>query len=177
MNHILDILESERKKKLPDLRPGDLIKVHQKIREGGKERVAIFEGRVIAMRGGKGLNGTFTVRKIAEGVGVEKTFPWYLPTLVKIERLKSAKVKRAKLYYLREFQAKKLKRLKERKAASVWEKMIPELPLKETEEAKKEEVVREPEKELTKEETTKQEEIESEEKKGGNSQETNRSEG
>lgn len=136
---ILDILEPEARKKLPDLRPGDKIRVHQKIKEGGKEKVSIFEGRVIAIKGGKGFDGTFTVRRIAAGVGVEKTFPWYLPSIIKIERLKRAKVKRAKLYYLRGFRAKKLKRLKEKKATGVWEGMVPETPNEEPEEKKPEE--------------------------------------
>lgn len=80
---------------------GDTIKVHQKIREGAKERVQIFEGLVIAIKGGKGVNSTFTVRKISGGVGVEKIFPKHSPNIVKVEVTKPVKVRRAKLYYVR----------------------------------------------------------------------------
>lgn len=109
------------KKNIPDLRPGDTVKVYQKIVESGKERVQIFEGIIIATNKGKGMAGSFTVRKIAVGnVGVERTYPLHTPTIVKIERLKQAKVRRAKLYYLRELQGKAA-RLKEKSAKQMWE--------------------------------------------------------
>ncbi len=113
------------KKNVPDLRSGDRVKVHQKVKEGGKERIQIFEGLVIKTQHGAGINGTFTVRRIASGVGVEKTFPLHLPSIVKIEKLKSAKVRRAKLYYVRNFagrSARRLKREKEDKAE--WEDVV-----------------------------------------------------
>ena len=97
------------KKELPEIKPGQTVKVHQKIKEAGKERIQIFEGVVISKRGGNNINATITVRKISEGVGVEKIFPIYSPTIVKIEVIKKAKVRRAKLYYLRNYK----KRLKE----------------------------------------------------------------
>jgi len=98
---------TENQEKLPDLRPGYQIKVHQKIKEGGKERTQIFEGIVIAIRN-KGENKTFTVRKISEGIGVEKIFPLYSPTIKKIEVTRKYKVRRSKLYHLRSSKARKL---------------------------------------------------------------------
>lgn len=93
---------------------GDTILVHQKIKEGGKERIQVFEGIVIARHGRKNLDASFTVRKIAAGgIGVEKVFPLHSPSILKIEKLKSAKVRRAKLYYLRFRVGKKIK-LKEK---------------------------------------------------------------
>ena len=89
-------------KQLPDFKPGYSVKVHQRIREGGKERVQMFEGLVIAKKGGKGVNGTFTVRKISYGVGVERIFPLHSPNVVKVEVLKTPIVRKAKLYYTRE---------------------------------------------------------------------------
>jgi len=100
-------------KKLPEIRPGDTVRVHQRIKEGDKERVQVFEGVVIARKHGEGINATITVRKITHGVGVEKIFPLYLPTLEKIEVVRKGRVRRAKLYYLREKSAKEA-RIKER---------------------------------------------------------------
>jgi len=99
---------SKVKKDLPDIKPGNTVVVHQKIKEGKKERIQKFEGIVIARKGGTGLSATITVRKISEGVGVEKIFPLHSPTITKIEVLKKAKVRRSKLYYLRGYK-KKLK--------------------------------------------------------------------
>ena len=89
------------KKKMPVLRPGYLVRVHQKIKEGEKERVQIFEGLVIAINHGHGASKTVTVRKVVEGIGVEKIFPIYSTNIVKIEVKKTFGVRRAKLYYLR----------------------------------------------------------------------------
>lgn len=83
------------------LRPGLTLKVHQKIKEGSKTRTQVFEGLVISLKHGRGVNATMTVRKISGGIGVERTFPLHLPTVEKIEVVKTAKVRRAKLYYLR----------------------------------------------------------------------------
>jgi len=102
---------TESQEKLPDLRPGYEIKVHQKIKEGGKERIQIFEGIVIALRN-KGQGKTFTVRKISEGIGVEKIFPLFSPTIKKIEVIRKFKVNRSKLYFLRSSKAKKLKEVR-----------------------------------------------------------------
>lgn len=109
------------KKNIPDLSAGDTVKVYQKILESGKERIQIFEGVVIALNKGKGIAGSFTVRKIAIGnIGVERTYPLHTPTIVKVERLKSASVRRAKLYYLRDLEGKAA-RLKEKTDKMMWE--------------------------------------------------------
>lgn len=97
-------------KQAPELQPGWTVKVFQKIKEAGKERVAQFEGIVIAKKHGNETGGTFTVRKIISGVGVEKIFPVYSPTIEKIEILKKAKVRRSKLYYLRHKSKKEIRR-------------------------------------------------------------------
>lgn len=110
--------KNKEKEKIFEIKPGYLVRVHQKIKETDakgkiKERIQVFEGIVIARRGGKTPGATFTVRKIAaDGVGVEKIFPLYLPSIEKIEVVKKYKVRRAKLYYLRDYQ-KKLKEIKE----------------------------------------------------------------
>lgn len=88
-------------KKIPVIKPGDTVKVYQKIKEGDKERVQAFEGLVIAVGAGVGTNATITVRKIVEGVGVEKVIPVYSTMIEKIEVKKRSKVRRAKLYYMR----------------------------------------------------------------------------
>jgi large subunit ribosomal protein L19 len=89
-----------------DIRSGDTIRVWQKIVEKGKTRLQAFEGLVIAVKHGKEAGATFTVRKVASGVGVEKIFPLYSPMIDSIETLKRSKVRRAKLYYLRDLQGK-----------------------------------------------------------------------
>src|SRR6185295_7480097 len=86
---------------LPDFKTGYTVKVHNKIKEGGKERIQIFEGLVIARKGGNGVNATFTVRKIASGVGVERIFPLHSPNIAKLEITKSPIVRKAKIYYVR----------------------------------------------------------------------------
>ena len=90
---------------IPPFAPGDTVKVHVKVKEGEKERVQVFQGLVISRRGG-GVRETFTVRKISQGVGVERTFPVHSPVLEKIEVERHGLVRRAKLYYLRERRGK-----------------------------------------------------------------------
>jgi len=97
--------------KLPTIKPGQTIRVHQTIKEGGKERIQIFEGIIIGIKGGKSQTATFRVRKISEGIGVEKIFPLHSPTIKNIEIVKSARVRKAKLYYLRDKKAKRLKEI------------------------------------------------------------------
>ena len=94
----------------PDIRPGMTVKVHQKIKEGNKSRVQIFEGMVIARKHGAGVNATITVRKVIGGIGVERIFPLHLPTVEKFEVVKTSKVRRAKLYYLRGKSAKETRK-------------------------------------------------------------------
>ncbi|MDK7187168.1 50S ribosomal protein L19 [Facklamia hominis] len=97
---------------IPDFRPGDSVKVHALIVEGERERVQIFEGLVIKRRGA-GISETYTVRKISNGVGVERTFPVHSPRVAKIEVTRKGKVRRAKLYYIRALSGKAA-RIKER---------------------------------------------------------------
>ncbi|NQW04502.1 MAG: 50S ribosomal protein L19 [Acidobacteria bacterium] len=97
----------------PEIRSGDTLRVHVKVREGEKERIQIFEGIVIGMHRG-GSNASFTVRKVSFGQGVERIFPLHSPTIDKIEVVRSAVVRRAKLYYLRELRGKAA-RMKEKR--------------------------------------------------------------
>ena len=97
------------KKDLPNLRPGDTVRVYQKIKEGDKERTQIFEGLVIARKHGQEMGSTITVRKIISGVGVERIFPLHSPVIEKIEISKKGKTRRAKLYYLRKAKGKRAK--------------------------------------------------------------------
>lgn len=90
---------------IPDFGPGDTVAVHAKVVEGDKERIQVFEG-VVIKRKGKGIDATFTVRKISQGIGVERIFPLHSPRIAKIEKLRSGKVRRAKLYYLRNLRGK-----------------------------------------------------------------------
>ena len=99
---------------IPAFRPGDNVKVHVRIKEGDRERIQIFEGLVIARRGG-GISETYTVRKISSGVGVERTFPVHSPMVAKIEVVRLGKVRRAKLNYIRNLSARAA-RIKERRA-------------------------------------------------------------
>ncbi|MBR1486388.1 MAG: 50S ribosomal protein L19 [Synergistaceae bacterium] len=98
---------------LPEFRPGDTLRVHVKIKEGTRERIQVFEGIVIAKQHG-GLDETFTVRKISNGVGVERIFPVHCPSIDKVEVTRKGKVRRAKLYYLRKLSGKAA-RIKERR--------------------------------------------------------------
>lgn len=96
---------TQMQKEMPSFSPGDTIKVHVKVREGEKERIQIFQGIVISRRGG-GPRQSFTVRKISGGVGVERIFPLYSPIIDKIEVSRHGRVRRAKLYYLRDLRGK-----------------------------------------------------------------------
>lgn len=98
----------EDRKKL-DLRSGDTVRVWQKIKEGGKTRLQSFEGLVLARKHGSQAGATFTVRKVMDGVGVEKIFPLYSPNIDKIDVLRRSKVRRAKLYYVRAKAAKEIR--------------------------------------------------------------------
>ena len=95
------ISQSSMKADKPEIRIGDYVKVGVKIREGDKERVQLFEGTVIAQKHG-GISGTFTVRRVAYGVGVERVFPIHSPNVVSVDVVRHGKVRRAKLYYLRD---------------------------------------------------------------------------
>ena len=100
MDLVKVLAEQQIKTDLPVLKIGDTVKVHQKIKEGNRERIQIFEGTIIAMKH-SGINKSVTVRPISYGVGVEKTFPVHSPNIAKFEVVRNGKVRRAKLYYLR----------------------------------------------------------------------------
>jgi len=104
MNKLAIFNQTQLKKEIPDIRPGDIVRVSSKLAEKtkrGAERTQVFEGVVIAKKHGKGINATFTVRKISDGIGVERIFPLHSPSIIKIELVKRSKVRRAKLYYIR----------------------------------------------------------------------------
>ncbi|MBD8031731.1 MULTISPECIES: 50S ribosomal protein L19 [Solibacillus] len=104
-NIITEITKDQLRSDLPSFKPGDTVKVHVKIVEGTRERIQLFEGVVIKRRGG-GISETFTVRKISYGVGVERTFPVHTPKIANLEVVRKGKVRRAKLYYLRNLRGK-----------------------------------------------------------------------
>lgn len=111
----------QSKSKFPEIHPGDIIRVHQKIKEGDKERIQVFEGIVIKTHGRVGPNASFTVRKVASGVGVERTYPVQSPNIAKIEFKKGSQVRRAKLYYLRGLSGRSLKMKDKKIDREVWE--------------------------------------------------------
>ncbi|NNV05040.1 50S ribosomal protein L19 [Geobacillus sp. C56-T2] len=115
MHHLIQKITKEQlRTDLPDFRPGDTVRVHVKVVEGNRERIQVFEGVVIKRRGA-GISETFTVRKVSYGVGVERTFPVHTPKIAKLEVVRRGKVRRAKLYYLRELRGKAA-RIKEKTA-------------------------------------------------------------
>jgi len=101
MDIIKSIEHEQLKNKIPDLKIGDTVRVHQRIKEGNRERIQVFEGIIIKKQGG-GVNATFTVRRVAYGVGTEKTFLVHSPMVEKVEVVRVGKARRAKLYYLRD---------------------------------------------------------------------------
>ena len=105
---IAKITESQLRNDIPDFRAGDSVRVHARIVEGSRERIQIFEGVVIKRRG-EGISETYTVRKISNGIGVERTFPLHSPRIDKVEVVRKGHVRRAKLYYLRDRQGKAAK--------------------------------------------------------------------
>ena len=101
MNLLQAFTNEQLKTEVPVIRIGDTVRIHNKIVEGTKERIQLFEGTVIAKHGG-GISETFTVRRISYGVGLEKTFPLHSPNVEKVDLVRAGKVRRAKLYYLRD---------------------------------------------------------------------------
>ncbi|MBI2123755.1 MAG: 50S ribosomal protein L19 [Candidatus Wildermuthbacteria bacterium] len=95
------------KEKTPDFQAGDIVKVYQKVKEQDKERIQVFEGVLLAKKHGKGIGGTITVRRISQGIGVERVFPLHSPLVEKIEVARKTKVRQGKLYYLRSLKGKK----------------------------------------------------------------------
>ncbi|MGB9743279.1 MAG: 50S ribosomal protein L19 [Minisyncoccales bacterium] len=132
VNHKLEMfVKNQLKNNLPEIRPGDTVMVYQKVLAPAKsagekkdkkeknstlerhKKIQVFEGQVISRKHGKGISSTITVRKIIDGIGVEKTFPLHSPIIEKIELVKRGKARRAKLYYLRQAKGKRLKLKKE----------------------------------------------------------------
>lgn len=109
---IIRAVEADYMKDIEHIQVGDFVKVHFKVKEGNRERIQIFDGTIIAIQG-KGLSESFTVRKISYGVGVERVFPRHSPKIEKVEVVRHGKVRRAKLYYLRD-RVGKASRVKER---------------------------------------------------------------
>ena len=149
MDIIKSIEHEQLKNKIPELKIGDTVRVHVRIKEGNKERIQVFEGIIIKKQGG-GVNATFTVRRISYGVGVEKTFLIHSPLVEKVEVVRVGKARRAKLYYLRDRVGKAAKTKEkvgariETKEITIKEELVPgESDIQETEE-----MVEAPEEEL-----------------------------
>lgn len=135
MRAIHSPVDIEARKKL-DIRPGDTVKVTQKIKEGDKTRLQAFEGLVLSVKHGREAGSTFTVRKVTSGVGVEKIFPRYSPMIEKIEIVRRAKVRRAKLYFIREKASREIKRQMRNLRvieAEVTEEVLDQEPIEKTE--------------------------------------------
>jgi large subunit ribosomal protein L19 len=110
----MELVEQSQLTTRPEMKAGDTVRVHVKVREGDKERIQIFEGVVISLRRG-GVRASFTVRKVSFGQGVERIFPLHSPSIAKVDVVRSARVRRAKLYYLRHLKGKAA-RMKETRA-------------------------------------------------------------
>lgn len=118
-NALMASLQPETKEGFPDISPGDTVRIHQRIVEGRNERIQVFQGVVVAIRGGNTAGATYTVRRTgAHGVGVERTYPLYSKNVDKVEVLRKAKVRRAQLYYLRNLSGKAA-RLREKRFLQV----------------------------------------------------------
>lgn len=135
MNLLQTIQSKYIKKSIPSLQSGDVVRIHEKIKEGKKERIQVFEGMIIAIRGGKSLNATFSVRKISFGIGVEKIFPLHSPKIIKIEIIRKIRSRKSKLYYLRNLTQKQIQKRSELAKYVSWED---ERAKQEEEELKKE---------------------------------------
>jgi len=126
-NLIAQFEQKQRKTTIPDVRPGETVKVHYRIRESNKERIQIFEGLVIGTKGTKSLQGSFTVRKVVDGIGVERTFPLHSPWVTKVERVKSGKVRRAKLNFVRQYALSRKFKLRDKGVeGTIWEDVVKE---------------------------------------------------
>lgn len=126
-NLITNFENSQLKTSVPDVRPGETVRVHYKIKEGNKERIQIFEGLVIGTKAAKSLQASFTVRKVVDGVGVERTFPLHSPWVTKVERVKSGKVRRAKLNFVRKYALSRKFKLRDKGIeGTIWEEVAKE---------------------------------------------------
>lgn len=135
INPMISLVESKHlKKNVPVLKSGDVVRVHQRIVEAGKARIQIFEGLIISVSGSRGMDGSFTVRRIASGVGVERVYPLHSPKVAKIERVKSSRVRRAKIYYIRELTGRKARLRADSYESESWEEgLAVDEPVKEDE--------------------------------------------
>lgn len=124
--NISDLTKKFTKKNIPDLKPGDTVRISFKITEGSKTRIQPFEGLVIATKHGKGLDGSVKVRRVNGGIGVERTFPLHSPLIVKFEKVKSYNPKRSKLYFVRDLVGKKRQKVAEKKEYAMWEEAMGE---------------------------------------------------
>lgn len=147
MKQIKELIQPFLKKKIPDVLPGDTVKVYQKFKEmpkkgqEAKEKIQVFEGIVIAKKHGKEIGATITVRKVIGGVGVERIFPIHLPSIEKIEVLRRSKTRRAKLYYLRTAKGKRARLKKKDFIEAIAEEPKKEVKIKEkTEVSEKKEI-------------------------------------
>jgi large subunit ribosomal protein L19 len=144
---LIQEVTKDQLKNIPEIKAGMHVRVHEKVKEKDRERIQIFEGIVLAKKHGKGINATFTVRKVVDGIGVEKTWPLHSPMIEKIEIIKTPRVRRAKLYFLRHLSPTKI-----RKKLSVFESVVTEQETLTTENAivnnneKAEQDIKEPEK-------------------------------
>ena len=120
MDKVQQYLKPYMRTNTPSLRAGDVVRVHERIKEGDRERIQIFEGLVISCKHGKTLGGMFAVRKISHGVGVERTFPIHSPRIQKIEIVRHEKVRRAKLYYVRALVGAKAKKRRTKPIAQMF---------------------------------------------------------
>lgn len=134
--NLKELTQQFGKKNIPQIKPGDTLKVSFKITEGNKTRLQTFEGICISVKHGQSLNGSFTLRKISSGVGVERVFPLHSPLISKIEKTKSRRVRRAKLYFVRSLVGKKAKKAREAKDYKMWEEALAEEEIKQIEEEK-----------------------------------------
>ena len=132
-NKLVEFNKDQKTSKMPAFRSGDVVKVFRKIIEGGKERIQVFEGMIIAVKGAQSSSAMITVRKVSNGFGVEIVVPVQSPNIDKIELLKRAKVRRSKLYFVRERSAKSLK-MKYTDAATLAKKDVKEVVEPKTEE-------------------------------------------
>ena len=164
MNTVVSPVNVEQRQKL-DIQTGDTVRVHQKIEEKGKTRIQMFEGIVIARKHGKEAGGTFTVRRTASGIGVEKIFPLYSPVIDKIEITKRSKVRRSKLYHIRDKAAKEIRRQMRNVIMMDTVMTNEEEKPEEVEEEKKEEVIETPTPEENKEAEEKSKEEDKKEEK------------
>ena len=151
LKKMIEFNKAQRASKVPEVKTGDVVKVFRKIVEGGKERIQMFQGIVIAVKGKQSSSPTMTVRKVSNGVGVELVLPLHSPMIDKIEVVKKAKVKSSKLYYIREKTAKSLKLkykdmaefAKVEEAPVKEESLVEEIPVETTVEETKEEKIEE----------------------------------